>query len=506
MWTPSQPNNTFETATGGGNVASSGAGQEYIDELDLYKPNEIVNKVFKRHKSALGFRFMLGSAAKSQGVSQPTVGHYESGLEEDVIKVGAKSGSGAGADVVVTLDADNMYNVAGLGQSSYPRKRDLIMFGNGMKAWVKDKDESVNPHTITVRPIKSADNLTTAVTVGSSYAIIGNAHGEGTGLPATIHPRYWKYTSEFQIIKEAMSYSGSALSNSIRLTTDATNPDSPYLLEILDDTLMRYELASDRTLLFSDTIDNITTTSDILSRTVNVKGTKGLDTFAQDYGHDYTYTPTSWAISDFKSTAEIYEDERIGINNIHGMVGFGFYGELEDVGVNFLGTDGNAATFTRAVGTMYNSGLADRVDMDNEELYGFGIEIGFRAITKLGYTFSWQKLTEFNNKTSVGGDAYNYKQRAIWCPIGHVGQLGMDGQRSSHDAPTMFYNYKKAGNYSRERQYGIVNGVGSASIMGVAGIQGLLRSNGLDGSQFGVVSEINFHAALPNGFVYVQPA
>jgi hypothetical protein len=506
-WSPSLPSNYTETSTGGGNYSTTATGEDFITGLDLYKPNEIVSEIYNRHGHEAGFRFMLSSAGKKVMASQPTVAHYEAGLRTDNVKIGTTvSGSGAGTSVVLNLHADAMYNVPSLGQSSYPRVNDILLLHDGKRGMVTAKDTTVTPHRITVRPTLTTVDLSTSVTNGDSYAIIGNAHGEGTGLPTTVQKRYWKYTSGFQIVKEAFAYTGSALSNAMRLVppSGGTAGETPYLLEIHDDTLVRYEIAMDRVLLFADEMDNITTTSNILNATVSVNGTKGMDTFARDYGHQYGYTIGSFALADFDELAKIYEGERMKTRTINAMLGFDFGLELENALQLELAASGNQAYLIKAASALYQNDMIDGQEMDEDELRGMAVEVGFKAVHKAGYTFSWNKISEFTNRAGLGATGYDYKNRAIVAPVGWVNQMNLGG--SSTSAPTMFYVYKGLGNYSREMQLGVINGVGSQSAFSVVGANSLLKSNQYDGTQVGMVSEIGFHMALPNGLVYIQPS
>lgn len=503
-WTPSLPGNYTETPTGGGNYATTATGEGFITGLDLYAPNEIVEKIYNRHRHEAGFRFMLSSSGKKVMASQPTVSHYEAGLRTDNVKVGATiSGSGAGADVIVALHTDAMFTVSGIsGQTSYPREGDLISLHDGKRAWVKLKNTGVNPHRITLRPTLASVDISTSLSAGDSYAIVGNAWGEGTGTPSGIQKKYWKYSSGFQIIKEGFAYTGSALSNAMRLVAPSGNtPGLPYLLEVHDDTLCRWEIATDRTLLFADEIDNITVTSNILNATVNVSGTKGLDTFARNYGHQYAYTIGSWALSDYDEMAKIYEGERIGARLLAGMFGYDYMIEVENVLQAEIQADGNQAYLLKAASALYSNDNLGGTEMDEMELRGMAVEIGFRAIHKAGYTFSWQKLSEFSNKVGFGAEGYDYRNRGIVTPVGWVNQLNMGGD--STNAPTMFYVYKGLGSYSRELQIGVINGIGSQGFGNFVDANMLLKSNMYDGTQVGFVSEIGFHMALPNGLTYI---
>lgn len=508
-YTPSTPGVSnqpgVETPTGGGNFAAPAMSEAYQTQLDLFDPPDIVEHLYERHDHEAGFRFMLASLQKSRGWSQPHTAHYERGRRTDLIKLGTveTAAGGAGNNLVMNLHADAMYATTAYGQSSYPRVNQMILFPDGNKAMIIAKDTSVNPHRVTLRPTKAAVDLDSSVTANKGYALVDNAWGEGTGLPSTVQFRVWKYQSQFQIVKEALKYTGSAATNEIRFTTH-TMPDgskSPIAI-INNDMLIRYEIQCDDTLLFGDEIDNITVASDVLGSNVAVKGTVGFDTFSKRYGHQYEYTIGSFDQEDFDAIGAIQEKERItSARKNTAIAGYAWTVEVSNAFDAYVTAGGNRAYTITALKDIYLSEMQE-MDKDDDEIMSFAVNMGFNAIYRNGFSYSWKKFSKFSDATSVGAGDYDYTNRAIFTPYGFVKDLNAQGEKRK----TRFIHllHKQLGSFSRERVIGHINGVGSNT--NVVGFNVLgFNSNQYDGSQVGIVSEIALHMASGNRIMYILP-
>lgn len=478
--------------------AAGGAhSQQYFSQQDLYTPAEMV-QVFERHSRSVGYRLMLKAYGFTRGASTPTVGHYEYPWYKDLVTVGSivTPAGGAGADMVIALSADNMYD-PGLDsggsaiKASYPVVGDILAFPDGNRARVKSKNTATDPHQLTLTPLKAAVDLDSSVSAGESYAITDNAFGEGTGLPAGRTSRVMKYTNDFQILKEAAMTSGSEMTNQAYFEPIPGTQGS-FVLRVKWETMQRFEDKCDGALLLGSSIDNVTDASTQMGIDVTVKGTEGLYDFARLNGYTINYTVGSLTTADFDTIARTYELERIGVKEIAGWQGIDYYQEQENALQALLNGDLTA--------NIASSRFAFNMDPNDENQLvdsgDFAMNIGFRALRKSGYNFSWKSLHTFNEAIGLGHSDYDYTQKSIWTPLGYT-----EDKVTGGTSGTIGYEYKELNGYSREHVVAPINGLGVAGTGGVSPI----AVNQYDISQLGMLSEIAAHNTCANHVIIHTP-
>lgn len=472
----------------------SGAGgsvmnQKVVTAMDIYKPNELI-EVYERHAKRVSMRNILSSLGFSRATAAPTTGHYEYPWSNDLIRIeSVVSGSGAGVDVVVALSTSAMYTsgvtVAGTSRkASYPMKYDIIKFPNGMKAWIKSKDITNDPHRLTLTPTLAADDLGTylATVVPGAFFISDQAMAEGTGLPDGRTPRVIKYTNEFQIVKAAVAVTGSELTNQTYFNPIPNTPGSFYL-KAEADTYDDFEGKAGGALFWGGVIDNVTqqSISGVDSIDLPVKGTEGLVDFATLNGYTDNYTVGAYALSDFDNMAKLLEAERVGTRRFMTWDGIDLWHEKENELLQLFA--GSTVPFLQFVGNAAeDQPLADKT-----------VNIGFRGVTKGGYSWGFQLLHEFNAATGAGASGYDYKNWSIATPLGLAMNKG-----TGNKMPMIGYEYKALGGVNREVVFGRLPGLGSA----MPG-ETIVTEN--DVTKQGLLSEIAFHGACANHIIVQRP-
>ena len=228
----------------GGAVMNQGV----ISQYELYKPNELI-QVFERHKKSISWRMILKSMGFSRGTAAPTTGHYEYPWRKNLVTFGAiiTASTGPGTDVVVEIDPLDMFNTNltanGVAvQASFARERDILEFYDGNQAIIIAKDTSVTPHQLTLQPLDSAVDFATSVNTNEGYFVVGNAWGEGEGLPAGRVPRIIEYKNTFQIVKESAAATGSSLTNEMYFNP-TPGVSGTYFLQVTETAMENFECA-----------------------------------------------------------------------------------------------------------------------------------------------------------------------------------------------------------------------------------------------------------------------
>jgi hypothetical protein len=477
----------------GGGIQS----QEVISTYDIYAPNELV-QVFERHNHRPGFRVMLKSMGFDRGTAAPTTGHYEYPWRKDLVRVNSviTASTGPGTDVVIELTAGSMFDtqvsVSGAARkASYPIENEMVIGNDGKKAFISNKDVTTDPHRLTLTPVKSTEDIALSFVGGEAYFISDNAHGEGTGLPAGRTPRVIKYLNDFQIVKTACGSTGSEMTNQTYFQP-IPGQEGSFYLQTKWSNMWTHEDRCDGALVWGQTIDNVTVNASELGHDVGVKGTEGFIDFTLLNGYESNYSPGSLAITDFNVIGGIYEAERVGVRNVMAWQGYNMYVELEDVLQNLLSGDVAALLMSKFV--TYDGGLGDEFQpVDDKD---FAMNIGFRALKKGGYDYSWMLLHAFNEAMGAGADVYDYDQWAIYHPLGFVEEKSSGSARA-----TIGYEYKQLGNYSREVVIADISGVGVAG----TGTPRPMAVNQFDVHKTGMLSEIAFHGACANHLIIQRP-
>lgn len=480
-------------------------------EMETIYDRPLPEQVFlmNRHLDYVGFATMLKAMGTTRGVNTPTTGHYEKPWIHDLVEVGSvvTPAGGAGNNIVVALDSSAMYDTGvdsgGSGvQASYPVEGDVIELFDRTQCYVLDKDVSVTPHQLTLRPLKAADDLDGKVVAGEGYAILYNLWAEGDGLPNGRAPRIMKYSNTFGVVKTSFGSTGFELTNAVYHETVPGQADSAgdsiYVM-IEDDELRRYEKARSNMILFGQQADNITKTVTATGVDTPVIGTEGFIDFSQTEGAVDGYTVGTYDIEDFDLVSDHFFAERpVSTNDMLCLDGPEIHKETENTFTNVL--QQNLAPFVDRLidgyasygEQMYQEGLSNNAE-DATLLFGYS------CIKKNGVVYHLKRMPEFHDIRRVGAPGYEYSNWRITIPFGWVNDLNGGGERA-----TIGYEYKhnpKTG-YSRENVFGSLPG---------AGVGGSNTPYGTpvtedDTMKAFMLSHIGGHFACGNAIVTQKPA
>lgn len=479
-----------------GEVGGSVQNQEVVSAYDIYKPNELI-QVFERHSFSAGFRLMLKAMGFNRGTAAPTTGHYEYPWRKDLVRVNAiiTASAGAGNNMVVELESASMFSTgvtsSGTAQvGSYPVVGDIIKLPSGVKAYISAKSTATNPHRLTLTPVDSTVDLDAHVAANEEYFISDRAFAEGSGLPAGRTPRVIKYANEFQIVKAAAASTGSEMTNQTYFQP-IPGQEGSFYLQTQWSTLYDFEQACDGALLWGTSIDNVLIASTDLGFDVPVKGTEGLLDFASTNGYTVNYTTGALAVQDFDSISRLYELERIGVRDIMSWQGVDYFHEIENALQTLLNADLSAQLYKKY---MDDGSMQGEQPFTNEDLF---INIGFTGIKKGGFSYGWKLLHAFNEAMGAGSDLYDYTHWAVYHPMGFV-----TNKATGALMPTVGYEYKQLGNYSRETVIAEIAGVGVAG----TGTPYPIAVNVNDIHRVGYVSELSFHGTCANHMMLHTPS
>lgn len=473
--------------------------QEAFSTYDLYTPQELV-QAFERHGHKPGFRMMLKSMGFRRGVKAKTTGHYEFPWKEALFHVGSidQASTGPGTDVIVRLSANSMFD-GGLTsggnavQGSYIIENDILWFKNNKKGFVSHKDTSVIPHRITISPVDPMVDLADAVIAGNSYFISDNAFGEGSALPAGRISRVIKYSNEFQITKAAAYSTGTEMTNQTYFNPIPGRQGS-FMLKVKMDTMYRFESACNGALMWGSEITNIREYNPILKHDVSVKGTEGFINFMLRNSFNSIIPAGALVLNDFNNIGRHYEDERINGREKLLLEGYDRYVETENVLVNFLNNDITMYQTNKH----FNAGRTKSSD-ETQPFHAsdFAVAIGFYALKKSGYVYNFKQMNEFSYRNGAGADGYGFRNWGITMPLGYT-----KNKISNTSTPTVGYEYKKLGSYSREQVVGMLNGAGVAG----SGTPYSIATGEYDVQSCYFITEQAFHGAVPNALYVQRPA
>ena len=473
------PYNPNFTNPEGLNPNAFGAGlgvysQAVTTAYDIYTPQELV-QLFEQHNKPAGYRVMLKAMGFSRGVKAPTTGHYEAPWKKDHLVVGSAADNGGG-QFTVTLAAASMFTftdaAGGTQSASYPIIGDILELPNRKRGRISAKNATVNPNTVTVDSVDSTNLLIAGDWVANQRVFISdNAWGEGMPLPGSRQSRVTKYTNTFQIIADAVSSTGSELTNQTYFEP-IPGVEGSFFLKGIEDCMFRHDDATDNALIFGTQIDNVTETPPQLGYPVAVRGTEGLIDFGITSGYDRTWDPAvGYEIQDLDDVTAIYEGERVGTNELMCWQGFQAYQAVENALFDYTKQTEVSVT---------NSETGEKTT----------ITIDIYAIQKSGYRIVFKKLDCFNDVKGGGTTGYDYPLYNVFTPVGFTKDKS-SGARTG----TIGYEWKQLGGYSRENVVIKLDGTG----------YGPVATQSDDVHTMGIRSEIAAHNACANQVVIQRP-
>jgi len=445
------------------NPAGGAASQSEIYD-DYARPIAESTDLFMRHMDYLGFRQFLDTLGYSRGVATPTIGHYEMPWDEQTVTISAinTTSSGAGTNVIVSIDATDMYNSDATVSSSsrltsFPQVNDILLLHDGTTCKVTAKNLSTNPHRLTLTPVDSAVDLASLVVATESYAIIHNDWAEGSGLPEPTLQRFFKYTNTFGIVKERTKITGSEMTNAVYHSQPGSGPGQSIHVTMDWAAARRFERKMSNMYLFGQQHNNTPyVNTDLNSIDMETTGTEGFMEFAESGGNDVDYSSGAFATTDLQALADVYLDNRCtDSSDILGFIGPDLGTDIENAYTAVL--DGNyTGNLDRIVvdemKPMVSAGASAKQDYKSGDIT---IAFQYRAIKTKGFVFHLKNIAEFADIQLAGGTGYEHRKWGVWAPYQWYTDKGTGEKKSA-----IGYEYKALNGYSRKVVTGILPGAG----------------------------------------------
>jgi len=443
------------------NPAGGAASQSEIYD-DYARPIAESTDLFMRHMSYMGFRWFLKTLGYSRGVSNPTIGHYEMPWDEQTFTVSSivTASSGAGTNVIVAIDATDMYSSGATVSSSarptsYPRVNDIVLLHDGTTCKITAKNVTTNPHRLTLTPQADVD-LASLVVATESYAITHNDWAEGSGLPEPVLPRFFKYTNTFGIVKEATKITGSELTNAVYHSQPGAGPGQSIVVSMDWNAARRFEARMSNMYLFGQQGTYSFVNTDLNSIDMTTTGTEGFLEFAESGGNDVDYSSGAFATTDLQALADVYLDNRCCDSaDILGFIGPDLGSDIENAYTAVL--DGNYTKNLDRIMSDDMRGFTSAAAIPKQDYKQADITLSFqyRAIETKGFTFHLKNLGEFSDIQLAGGSGYEHRKWGVWAPYQWYTDKGTGEKKSA-----IGYEYKALNGYSREVVTDILPGAG----------------------------------------------
>lgn len=466
----------------------SGSGEVILVGNDLLKDKpQYIAQLFQTYNERVPFLYKLKALGFSRAVQGPETGHYEEPRKTNTFTIAniiTPPGSPTpNKTMVVQISAADMVSFTNINNNtitgSRMRETEVFMTSDEKLFQIITKDESQNPHYLTVKPVTPGDDTTVSITAGEKVFIVGAFSAEATGQPGPLTERYMKYTNSFAILKETKVFSGTYLTTASPFVPVEGKPGYFYVKSIQQVTV-DHEKQKSQTTLFARPFGNVTQASELGQNTV-VNGTDGLTYFAKTYGiSDGFGTLADYGTDDFYSMTTYYEQRRVSGNDIVLMEGYDMSNRQDVVLKDLL--DGSYVDYTA---DKYMGSLLASSGLSKERMF---VTLGFKGFRIGGYNFLKMVIDEFND-TQGAGIFTAFSQSSYGVPMGFFKNKMMDNK-----LPIMGYEYRGRPGYSRENEIWRNGGAGDDSVV---------KSSDKDVANWYLRSEIATHFSHGSWF-YVQ--
>jgi len=264
-------------ASGATSVLTS---HNFVSWQEAHKP-DISNKLVERYgkETMLGFLELSGAKKETEAIQYS---RFEKDRRYPKIKATNLVGGAPGANVSFTLHADakttfgsyDPYNtsVTTTSKGAPVRVGDVILLkpaagtiasaGNYIQALV---DTVTNNTSFTATPTDVSETIP-ALTNGE-IIIIGNAHGEGSGMPAPLSTKVSKYTEYLQILKDRYEVTGTEKEQVKWYNEEGRGTVGQLPGEA--DAYIRFLNILDRTCMVGQELSNVNISEDYLDGTID---------------------------------------------------------------------------------------------------------------------------------------------------------------------------------------------------------------------------------------------
>lgn len=467
----------------------SGSGEVILVGSDLLKDKpQYLTQLFQTYQEKTPWLYKMRALGFSRAVQGPETGHYEEPRKTNTFTIGsiitAPGAPTPNKTMIIEVDADDMVSFTNINSQtivgSRPRAGEVFMTKDKKLFRIESKDESVNPHRLTVKPAKTGDDTTVSIIEGDKVFVVGVFKGEATGQPSPLTERYYKYTNQFSILKETKVFSGTYLTTA---SPFAPVPDKPgfFYVKGIQQVEVDHEKQKSQAALFSTPFGNLTDASALGHDTV-VNGTEGLFYFAETNGFSDGFgTLPEYDTDDFYALSTYYEERRVAGEDIVLMQGYQMSNRQDIILKDFI--DGTYVDYTA---DKYMGEMMRTSGLSAEKMF---VTLGFKGFRLGGYNYLKMKLDELNDIQGAG--IFDYGQWQIAVPMGFF-----KNKQKDEMLPIMGYEYRGRPGYSRENEIWRNGGAGDDTIV---------KSSDLDVANWYLRSEIATHFSHGSWFYVSKP-
>jgi len=477
----------------------TGLADVLLTQADFLRNNtHILNQFFNTYGGYTTFATKMRAFGWAKGrmdlaVQSPITEHYFQGREKRSFTVGAitTASTGVAGQIVIALSAADMRTIVGddgvTRNFSRPRKGETIQFGDKNNYKIIAKNQTVNPHQLTIKPKNSAINPGTAIIVNAKAMILAPTSAEGAGQPKSVENTYAKYQNRFAIVKEEALTSGTAKTTKSPLRAISGQQNYWYIKDV-EEATVRHEINKSKILLHDELGNNIQEYVPDFDDNFPDRGTEGFIKYATTTGQINEFTDLdSYDLDEFDEVAAYYRSLMISTNTAVVWQGNDIGARTENVLIDYLA--GNSFTDYISKTFMKDALKSFQDDDDNnfsaDDMF---VSLGFNGVRKNKFNFLFSILNELND--SEGGGIFDYPSWQFFMPFGT-----MKDAKSKASVPYLGYEYRgQEGNgYSRED---ILYRHGGAAIT---------NRDQFDVERTSFVSEIALHAANGELIVVNRP-
>lgn len=458
----SYPNPAAQSGAGPSHV-QGGTAEVLLTPGDFFRNNPAEQQeYFRKNRLRPTFLHKLRALGFVRGTQARYIEHWEEPQVKEYFQIGSvvTPAGGPGQNIVVALSASSMDSwqddMGGTQYGSRPRKMETFILPNRKEFRIVDKDESVQPHRLTIRPMKATDNANTYIVANANCYIIGVVKAEATGQPKGLIPNYYKYINHFAIVAETDLVSGTAMTIKAPFAPVKGKPGYFYV-KGLDDAEIRHERQKGLRAVWGRTTDNSSDYSPDFEKDFKFRATEGLNQFATTYGFlDEFANINSLTLEDQFAITNYYQDLQLPYGDIAVMQGTTIGAKTDMLLKDFLSdtcVDYLAETYSGAV---LEKARMDAPEYSSKKLF---VNFGFKGFVLNGFNILYTGLNELNNPTP-GFEALKETQFAV--PMGFF-----DNKKNDERTPIMGYEYRSNPEigYSRENEIWHIGGAGPAGMV-----------------------------------------
>jgi len=397
---------------------------DFIDEINKPDNRTQLVKSFGA-QTITGFLQMTG-AVKAQGIADE-VQWWEEARLHATQKAGTATiaSAAAGAAQTITLASSASVNI---------RLNDILMLPNGNRVFVAAITATGATPQAQVFNLKNATLPTAAADL--TLPIVGNLYAQGTDQPSEyLESNVLKRTNPYMIIKEAYKVTGSQATN--LGWVEVAPGDFRWFMKGEMDTRQRFIDKRELMMLLGQKVTS-TATSGLSSAAIS--GSEGYFDAIENRGLISGGRITTLAELD----AIVKELDRQGAGPEYAM----YVDRTQDLKIDDLIAAGLGSSLTSGVATQFGA-FNNSADM--------AIALGFKSISRGGYTFhkhSWKLLNDPTMLGITNSSVELSPYAGVMIPLSTV----VDAKTGDRN-PSLEINYKASNGYSREMEHWLTGSV-----------------------------------------------